>query len=151
MKNHESIKALFRKICEAENEYLGPRKYPEYGQVVCTGLIQGKPYDFDHAIGYLVQIRKGRGQFGTDQYLLRHPNGTIVCHENQSLWLIGESLSKQALIFFAITPEQEGGDTEYTLSEGRPEKGYMIEFQYDDPVSENTDFCLALTIETADK
>ena len=128
MKNNKQIKAsLFEQIRNSNSELLGDGNPPEYGQIVRSGLIQGKPYDFDHAIGYVVQIRKQRGQSGSDQYLVRHANGELSTHENQYFWLIADRLAEKALVLFAQTPGQEGGDTEYTIECEQPERGYIIE------------------------
>jgi len=146
MKNNEETKSsLFEKIRNSDSEFLGHLNFPEYGQVVRSGLIQGKPYIFDHAIGYVVQIRKKRGQYASDQYLVRHPDGSLVVHENQSFWLVSDELAEAALSHFKLRPDDEGGDTEYTIGQELPEVGYIIEFKDGDPLGDSPPFGLTIT------
>lgn len=135
---------LFQKIWDSEKEYLG-NKYPEYGQLVIRGAAMGVPYDFDHAVGYIVQIRQKRGAYGSDQYLVRHATGELHTHENQSFWLLNEDDQELAIKFFAQTPDKEGGDTVYTVAEGIPESGYIIPFDEQSPVSNKQSFSIAIT------
>jgi hypothetical protein len=135
---------LFEQIKSAKNEYMGQSTYPDYGEVVMSGRIQGKPYDFDHTIGYVVQIRKGRGQFGSDQYLVRHPTGVLATHENQSFWRVDSELSVDALSRFSPQPKDEGGDTEYKVAEGHPETGYIINLTDDAPISRTPAFGITI-------
>ncbi len=65
-------------------------------------------YDFDHAVGYIVQVREKRDAYGSEQYLVRHPNGELHTHENQSFWLLNEEHQGQALALFAQKPTEEG-------------------------------------------
>lgn len=135
---------LFQKIWNSDKEYLGNR-YPEYGQLVIRGAAMGAPYDFDHAVGYIVQIRQKRGAFGSDQYLVRHATGELHTHENQSFWLLNDEEQELAIKFFEQTPDAEGGNTVYSIADGMPESGYIIPFNEDSPVSEHQSFGIAIT------
>ena len=135
---------LFEQIKSAENEYMGHAIYPSYGEVVISGKIQGKPHDFDHTIGYVVQIRKGRGQFGSDQYLVSHPTGVLATHENQSFWRVDAELAVDALSRFSPQPKDEGGDTEYTVAEGYPETGYIINLTDNSPINHSPAFGITM-------
>ncbi|MFM2668539.1 hypothetical protein AAFX24_27750 [Vibrio mediterranei] len=135
---------LFQKVWDSEKEYLG-NKYPQYGQLVIRGAAMGAPYDFDHAVGYIVQVRQKRGAFGSDQYLVRHATGELHVHENQSFWLLNEEDQEMAMRHFAQTPDQEGGDTVYSVSDGMPESGYVIPFEEGSPLSETQSFAMAIT------
>ena len=146
MKNNEEIKlSIFNEIKNSDRKFLGFDEYPEYGKIVMTGLIQGQEYDFEHAIGYVVQIRCKRGQYGSDQYLVRHSDGILAVHENQSFWLVPDSLAEKALELFVQTPCQEGGDTEYSIGADFPETGYLIEFNEGDPTGDSPSFGLVIT------
>ncbi|UKA04888.1 hypothetical protein [Photobacterium damselae] len=128
MENSEATKsALFEQICDAENQLFICGDLPAYGQIVRSGPIMGAQYNFDNTIGYVVQIRKELGQFGSDQYLVRHCDGSLRVHENQSFHSVPEDLADQAISFFAQTPDKEGGDTEYTIGDKFPETGFIIE------------------------
>ena len=48
---------------------------PEFGQYVLTGP---GPAPLINQIGYVVQIRRRQGIFGSDIYLLRHCTGELV-------------------------------------------------------------------------
>ncbi|ELA8176595.1 hypothetical protein RGL50_004121 [Vibrio alginolyticus] len=135
---------LFQRIWDSEKEFLG-NNYPEYGQLVIRGAAMGAPYDFDHAIGYVVQIRQKRGAYGSDQYLIRHATGELHIHENQSFWILNEEDQESAILFFAQTPDKEGGDTVYTVEDGMPESGYIIAFNDQSPESDTQGFAIALT------
>ncbi|WP_224055968.1 hypothetical protein [Vibrio penaeicida] len=143
MQNHKE--QLFELINNSDKKFLG-NCYPEYGQIVIRGAAMGAPYDFDHAVGYIVQVREKRGAYGSEQYLVRHPNGELHTHENQSFWLLNEEHQEQALALFAQKPTEEGGDTVYTVAEGFPESGYIIPFKEGAPKSENQHLTMAITI-----
>jgi hypothetical protein len=135
---------LFHQICEKRPDFSRMSEYPEFGQIVRSGLMQGKDYIFDNAIGYIVQIRKKRGQYGSDQYLVRHPDGSLVVHENQSFWVVDSELGKLALSYFKYPIEEDGTDIEYTIGDGFPETGYIIDFNEGDPVSDSPPFVMSI-------
>lgn len=66
-------------------------RHPAQGQFVITG--PQITSNVENRIGFCVQIRRNRGQFGSDMVFLRHPCGGLTTHENQS--------------YFGMTPEQE--------------------------------------------
>ncbi|EJL6357318.1 hypothetical protein NMR53_003268 [Vibrio cholerae] len=136
---------LFKRIWDSEKKFLG-NEYPEYGQLVIRGAAMGAPYDFDHAVGYIVQVRQKRGAFGSDQYLVRHATGELHVHENQSFWLLNDDDNELAIKFFARKPEDEGGDTVYTVSGEEKESGYIVPFNEDSPVSDKQILGIALTV-----
>ena len=65
-------------------------RHPSQGQFVVTGPQMGG--GAERRIGFCVQIRKQRGQFGSDMVFLRHPDGGLVTHENQSYFAMTLSL-----------------------------------------------------------
>lgn len=58
----------------------------KFGDLVVTGLQCGSATDMAKYVGRVVQIRIGQGAFGSDVWLLRHPDGTLLSHENQGFW-----------------------------------------------------------------
>jgi hypothetical protein len=62
VQNHKE--QLFELIKNSDKKFLG-NCYPEYGQIVIRGAAMGAPYDFDHAVGYIVQVREKRGAYGS--------------------------------------------------------------------------------------
>lgn len=144
--NTNDAKALlFADIRQDTEGFLGFQEYPEFGKWVRSGSIQGQPYDFDHALGYVVQIRKKRGQFGSDQYLIRNASGSLAVHENQSFYLVDDELAEQAMSHFAMKPDQEGENTEYTIGHDHGEVGYIIESKDGDPKSPSPAFAITIT------
>ena len=69
-------------------------------------------------VGRLVQVRKGRGQFGSDVYLIRRADKSLKSFENVSL-------RKSA----AIVPifDGDGIEVEYTRGGTFPETGFVID------------------------
>jgi hypothetical protein len=87
---------------KAASQYLSHGKLPTAGQYLITSMSMHDNYI--EQIGYCVQVRLKSGAFGSNQYLIRHPNGSLICHENQS--------------FYSMTPGQRGqirmiGNNEY--------------------------------------
>ena len=68
--------------------------------------------------GRLLQIRKGVGQFGSDLYLIRTPNGTLRTIENDVL--------KPCELECPIK-EYDSETTEYRIADEWPETGFIIE------------------------
>ena len=146
MSKEQEKEKLFKKIRESNKEFLMLNRYPEHGELVISALIQNKEYNFDNAVGYVVQIRKKRGDFGTDQYFLRHCNGKLTVHENQSFYVVPESLVDEALSFFDIKKEEEPKDEIEYIYQGYKETGYIIDFKEGDPVSNDASFIMTTTI-----
>lgn len=98
----------------------------KHGQFVQTGMQVGGTPTLK-AIGYCVQVRKRCGQYGSDMVFLRHPDGKLTVHENQSFYAL--SAEDEALIrpFFKVLPEQEEPDLGYRCCDGIHEVGFIIE------------------------
>lgn len=102
---------------------------PTYGKLVRSGRIMGKEYCFDNTVGYIVQVRKKAGSYKSDQYLIRHSDGTLTPHENQTFSEVSGDLYHEAMALFVHTPEEEIEDNpemEYFV-DGECEKGFIIE------------------------
>lgn len=72
----------------------------------------------DKTVGRLIQIRKGKGQFGSDQYLIRRADGTLGFFENVGLRHTSD-----------VVPvcEDDCTTAEYTHQGGLyPEAGFLI-------------------------
>lgn len=111
----------------------GPGKH----QFVTTGIQMGVR-DPVMRLGYCVQIRKGRGQFGSDMVFLRHPNGNLSTHENQSYVAMTEEQEALAKTIFDVLPEDEamedGSDPEYRDCDKIGETGFLILDSKSEPI-----------------
>lgn len=140
---------LFEEIQKKSNsKYTDSSDDFKYGQFVRIGLIQGKPFDFDHCVGFLVQIRKKRGAYGSDQYIIRHSNGKLMTHSNQMFWKISDTLIEDIVKFFPHTPEEEfegNEEIEYNIEGEKPEKGFLIEYKEGDPREDSPHFTMSIT------
>ena len=72
----------------------------------------------ERTVGRLLQVRKGIGAFGTDQYLIRLTDGTLASFENVGLYSANDSIP----VYAGDTPE-----TEYTINGEYPEVGFIVE------------------------
>lgn len=102
----------------------------DFGRFVFIGAIQGKETTFENNVGYLVQIREKRGDFGTDQVLVRHPNGNITSHENQFFFSIDHQDAMLMLPYFNTIPGHELIENNFKLTfsvNGVKENGFYIE------------------------
>lgn len=55
-----------------------------FNEYVITGVQSGFSNNPNKRIGRIVQVRLKAGAFGSDLVLLRHANGDLTSHENQS-------------------------------------------------------------------
>ncbi|WP_308814838.1 plasmid protein [Serratia marcescens] len=103
---------------------ISPGNHPSKGQFVVTGTTCS-----DNAIrlGYCVQVRKGRGQFGSDMIFLRHPDGTINTHENQFYLSMTDEQTLLARSIFSIMPENEDDSRGYCCCGKIREVGFIVE------------------------
>ncbi|MBU2708838.1 hypothetical protein KCM76_22785 [Zooshikella marina] len=74
-----------------------------------------------------MQIRKGRGAFGSNQVLLRHFDGELVNHENEFFFYLSDYETSIAKPFFKKSPSDEGDNPIYTINEREPEAGYLVD------------------------
>lgn len=108
--------------------YLGLTKGFEechYGKYVEIGAMVGNP-NIDR-IGKLIQIRLKCGAWGTDVVLIRHSDGNLTSHENQSFKLIqnAELISKLDKEFAHI--DCDSIDEYYSIGKGIAYKGFLID------------------------
>jgi len=112
--------------------------YPEPGKYYITGLqmdnMRGER-GWERYIGYIVQVRIKWGAWKTDLVIMRHADGSLSSHENQSFHPVKEEDMPTVLEWFGdVTPENtEDYDVEYTIAGNYPEKGKVVEFKEDRP------------------
>ena len=107
--------------------------YPTPGKFYCTGMQQGNIHGekgWIKSVGYVVQVRLGVGAFGSHTVLMRHADGGLMCHENQSFYPIDEE--KWLPLMKTVYPDMDMPEDEdyikpYTLSTGQPEIGKIID------------------------
>lgn len=115
------------------------KKLPFPGQFISTGMQFGG--NALKMVGYCVQIRKNIGMFGSHMYLIRHADGVLTIHENQSYYAMTKEQENNLRPFFSILPEQEDFTKAFSLQNGAyPEVGFIIDkndMETIPPVTEN--------------
>ncbi|KWU19154.1 hypothetical protein [Burkholderia cenocepacia] len=96
------------------------------GQFVVTGMQQGERRVEKH-IGFCVQVRVGRGQFGSDMVFLRHPDESLTTHENQSFYVMTAEQETLARQIFSQLPEDEDFTGGYRCCDKIHEVGFLVE------------------------
>lgn len=117
------------------------------GCMVVTGL-QADRRDPERQIGFCVQIRRKRGQFGSDMVFLRHTDGSLVTHENQGFFLMTAEQETLARPLFVELPEQEDYSHGYSCCNKVREVGFVIENSASVPTPDAS-FAIAMTITSA--
>lgn len=128
---------IFKAICDCPNEFLASyaNEYPKRGELVLTGAQQGRELEFDSALVYIVQIRKGSGAFGSDMYLARDCSGILATHENQSFFRVTDKeLVERAFKFFELTIDNEPEDTKYSVPNLDKCSGYIVSADENDVI-----------------
>lgn len=114
---------------------------PTQGQMVVTGIqMRGSP---ENRIGFCVQIRKNRGQFGSDMVFLRHPNEALTTHENQCYFAMTQEQEALARTLFTHLPQDEDYSHGYKCYDKVHEKGFLIENSASQPMP-NTPFIVTV-------
>jgi len=134
--NYEFARELIKGIVAARNfdNMTGITSAPVAGEYLIPALMMGYP-EKEHGvyiyIGYVVQVRKKAGAYGSDMILMRHPDGSLVRHENNAFHRLNYFWLKMAKRIFpdGMTPDEYedyshpytiGGNGEY------PEIGKLI-------------------------
>lgn len=146
-----------KEIIDARDYYnmVPPDKYPIPGEYVITGLQVGNhngEEGWDKYVGYVVQVRKKAGVFGSNIVLIRHSIGNLISHENQSFFRMNKHWKEkiQALYEKGINPESEDYTQAYTIGEEYPEIGKVIEPKKDGYHGKNSGSVTTLTISHVD-
>lgn len=123
-----------------------------FNDPVCMELLLGVPDE--KRTGRLVQVRKGRGAFGSDIFIIRLRDKTLVTFENVLIRQVNDAQFEDA--FYKsngktppVIPKQEPfeGDsveTEFTIDNKWPETGFLIE-QPKQPPSPKQSFSMIIT------
>lgn len=93
---------------------------------VTTGLIAGKENIANNRVGRVAQVRLEAGDFGSDCVLLRHKDGSLVPHENQSFWLIPDKFKDYLDEIFKDVYLDDSDKYAYTLQGAKSENGFII-------------------------
>lgn len=105
--------------------FMGAMGHPKQGQFVTTGPQMGG--SLESRVGYCVQVRKGRGAYGSNVVFLRHPNGGLTTHENQSFFGLTPKQEALAREIFVELPEDENYSRGYSIQDEYHEVGFLIE------------------------
>jgi hypothetical protein len=92
---------------------------------VITGLQQGGA-SVEKRVGRVAQVRIEAGDFGSDNVLLRHCDDVLQQHTNQSFWLIPDKFTEYLNECFKGAYLDDCDKYDYTLNEGSPERGFII-------------------------
>lgn len=107
-------------------------KIPTPGEYYITGTQQGNLHGelgWDKYIGYVVQVRRKAGCYGSNLILMRLDCGELMRHENQSYHKLSESGLKKykELCPDSPNPNDEDYSKLFTLSGKFPRKGKILE------------------------
>lgn len=111
--------------------------HPGMAQYVITGP-QYERVSALRRIGYCVQVRKGSGLHGSNLVFLRHPDGELVAHENQSFFTLTDEQLLLARHLFQVSPENEPFAQGYRCADGIREVGFLIRNSASCPTQEAT-------------
>jgi hypothetical protein len=92
---------------------------------VITGPQQGNS-TLDNRVGRVAQVRLESGEFGSHNVLLRHVDGSLVQHTNQSFWLIPSKFKAYLDECFKDVYLDDSDAFEYTLNGKEGSIGFII-------------------------
>jgi hypothetical protein len=121
----ELLAERVRSMVEPSNIKLSGKKL-EQGMFVVTGLQVGERRPEKH-IGFCIQVRVGRGQFGSDMVFLRHPDECLTTHENQFFYEMTPEQEALARPLFSHLPEDEDYSGGYRCCDKIHETGFIVE------------------------
>lgn len=97
----------------------------KFGDFVLTGMNSNG----EMPIGYVTQIRKGCGAFGSDVYFIREHDETLNTHENNAYWILPDDQVEMIRPHFDYLPEkelEENPDLIYTIKGEREFGGFIV-------------------------
>ena len=154
--NHESMdkEKLLEEIGEFIDDniqgkhYFMAGDYPEFGEIVLAYRFMGMNYEFNNQFFRIVQIRVGSGQFKSDMYLGRKPDGQLITIENQSFRRIPEQYKEAVSRHFEtdLEYEKEGLIAGYSVRQDAPCVGFIIHDSGTEP-SPDTSFSITISKE----
>jgi hypothetical protein len=121
----EQLAERVRSMVEPSNMKLSGTKLKQ-GMFVVTGLQAGERRP-EKQIGFCIQVRVGRGQFGSDMVFLRHPDESLTTHENQFFYAMTEEQEAIARTLFSHLPEDEDYSGGYRCCDKIHETGFIVE------------------------
>lgn len=126
MRETDTIDNVIQRILELKNPYrrLDVAKDGHPGQFVVTGPQMGG--GTIKRVGYCVQVRRRCGQYRSDMVFLRHCDGKLTTHENQSFYALTAEQEALARSIFEVLPEEEDFSGSYSVN-GVHETGFVIE------------------------
>lgn len=86
---------VFREAIDDKGELLFEAEDYQYGILVIPCFAAALNIPLDRQICRVVQIRKEIGQFGSDLFLVRHTDGSLMVWENQSFFKVKEKYTSQ--------------------------------------------------------
>jgi hypothetical protein len=126
----ENIENYFKEnMLETTYYSMGSDDKPKFGEIVLSYRFAGKEYSFDNQLGRVVQIRTGCGQFGSDMYFLRLPDGTLLTSENQAYRKIPDPFIGDVESHFTtdIDYEKEGAEEGFTIGGKQLAIGFIVD------------------------
>lgn len=99
--------------------------YPEPGRFYVTGF-QPRMFNWEMYIGYVVQVRIGRGVNGSHQVFLRHRNGLLRVYSGQTYFRIDPDEERIMIDRFLILPEDEDYTKPFYIGNDFPEYGRIV-------------------------
>lgn len=118
--------------------------FPKQGQFLVRGTTHTKtPIQ---RMGYVVQIRAGKGQYKSDMYFLRLADGSLLTCENDCYLPMTDEQEAMARSVFNIRPEDEGfqDNPEYRDYHKVGERGFIV-YNSDSKPQPDTPFRITLT------
>jgi len=97
----------------------------KYGDYVVSGMSTSGI----QTVGYVVQIRKEWGAFGSTMFFVRDQNGDLATHENQSFWKLTEKQIDLVKTFFKYDPDKElaeNPDLTYSIACDHRQSGFIV-------------------------
>jgi len=140
---------IINTIIELTNKYTQDNMYknvygigeqlPKEREFIITNAIAGSHSIF-HRLGYVVQIRKNVGDFGSDMYFIIHPNGKLATHENQDFKGVPDNLIElcRSIYVEGYLPEDIPADEPFGGGNTTEELGFIIEESNRTVVKEKT-------------
>jgi len=113
------------------NEYFGKRVHIwtalHKNSYVITGLLPlNVDYIADNSVGRVVQVRLKAGAYGSNCVILRHVNGSLIPHENQSFFEIPEQFHQYLDTCFDGVYLDDSDRYEYSLQGEFKESGFLV-------------------------
>lgn len=102
-------------------------------------------------VGYLIQVRKKCGQFGSDRIFLRLADGTIADWQNQAFFKLLPEDEALARSVFECQPDEEDESVGYWDADKVHEIGFIIENSTSTPMPVTDDLSITITDTSGNK